>query len=619
MPTSKSVSVHGLLALAGLAFCLALPLATHAADNDRNLAVAKTAAPATEQRVALVIGNSSYKSAPLANPVNDARAVSAKLRSLGFEVIERQNLTQKQVGSVLREFRSRLKPGGVALFFYAGHGLQVKGVNYLPVVDADIASEEDVPTQSLDANKVLELMDEAKTRMNLVFLDACRNNPYARSFRSAADGLAKVNAPSGTILSFATRPGSVAADAGSGRNGLYTEHLLAAMDLPNQPIEQALKRVVSGVKQASKGRQEPWMEGSIEGDFYFRPGQAGAAPAARPPAAVRVQTPEEVEQELWNAIKASRDKRDIEDYLKQYPKGRFAPLASQKLKQLAAAPAPAKPATTTVASIAPLPATKPKPEPAATGKSWTDPVTGMEFVWIPKGCYQMGSPASESGRGGDEHQHQVCVEGYWLAKHEVTNAQYRQFKPSHDSGNYEGNNLNGDTQPVVNVSWNDAVAFTEWLTAKTGKTFKLPTEAEWEYAARAGTTTARYWGDDDANLCRHANIADRTSKVAFSGFTWAYDGCDDGYKVSAPVGRFAANSFGLHDMLGNVWEWTASSYDQAYAGGEKRAASPGEGGDRVIRGGAWYGKPGDVRSANRNYATPADRSDFIDLRLARIP
>ncbi|MBI3574759.1 MAG: formylglycine-generating enzyme family protein [Gammaproteobacteria bacterium] len=210
-------------------------------------------------------------------------------------------------------------------------------------------------------------------------------------------------------------------------------------------------------------------------------------------------------------------------------------------------------------------------------KVWKEPTTGMEFVWIPKGCFQMGSP---SRRGGDEPQHQVCIEGYWLAKHEVTNAQYRMFKPSHDSGTYRGDSLNGDTQPVVEVLWNDAVAFAEWLSSKTGKTFKLPTEAEWEYAARAGTQTAHYWGDDDdANFCRHANIADRTSKVAFSGgdlggggldFIWAYlayDGCDDGYKVTAPVGRFVPNAFGLYDMLGNVREWTASLYDQAYAGG----------------------------------------------------
>ncbi len=587
-----------------------------AADPKRNLAVSKTAAPATEQRVALVIGNGAYKSAPLRNPVNDARAITAKLKTLGFEVIARENLTQKQVGAVLREFRSKLKPGGVALFFYAGHGVQVKGVNYLPTVDADITSEEDVPTQSLDVNKVLELMDEAKTRMNLVFLDSCRNNPYARSFRSAVDGLAKVNAPSGTIISFATRPGSVAADAGSGRNGLYTEHLLAAMDLPNTPIEQALKRVVSGVKQASKGRQEPWMEGSIEGDFYFRYTGQGAQPVKPPVAAVRVQTPEEVEQELWNVIKGSRDKRDIEDYLKQYPKGRFAPLAAQKLKALAAVPLPAKPET--VASIAPVSATKPKPSPGTVaGKVWKDPTTGMEFVWIPKGCYTMGSPASEARRLSGEHQHQVCVDGYWLAKYEVTNGQYRQFKSSHDSGAYEGNSLNGDGQPVVQVNWEDAVAYAEWLSQKSGKTFKLPTEAEWEYAARAGTQTAHYWGDSYDQACRYANIADFTSKVAFNFLTWAYDGCNDGYKVSAPVGRFAPNSFGLHDMLGNVWEWAASPYDEAYSGGEKRAAHASEGGARVFRGGSWLNEPGTVRAAYRSYRAPDFRLTTLGFRLAR--
>ena len=316
---------------------------------------------------------------------------------------------------------------------------------------------------------------------------------------------------------------------------------------------------------------------------------------------------------FWQSIEDSTNAADYKSYLKKYPNGQFADLAKRRALN------PPKPATTAVASIAPVQATKPKPEPAATGKSWTDPTTGMEFVWIPKGCYQMGSPASESGRSGDEHPHQVCIEGYWLAKYEVTNTQYRMFKPSHDSGNYEGNNLNGDTQPVVNVSWDDAVAYAEWLSQKSGKTFKLPTEAEWEYAARAGTTTARYWGDDDASLCRHANIADRTGKAIASIASWAYDGCDDGYKVSSPVGRFAPNSFGLHDMLGNVWEWTSSPYDATYAGGEKRAATKDEGGRRVLRGGSWDFTPRFVRSARRTDGTPDYRRDYLGFRLARIP
>jgi uncharacterized caspase-like protein len=236
-------------------------------------------------RIALVIGNGAYKDSPLKNPVNDARAVAAKLKALGFEVILKENLIQKQIGATLREFRSRLAPGSEALFFYAGHGLQVNGVNYLPAVDADISAEEDVPNQSLSVSQLLELMDSQKTRLNLVFLDACRNNPFTRSFRAAGGGLAKISPPSGTILSYATRPGNVAAD-GTGSHGLYTEYPLQAMDEPGVPIEQALKTVLGGVKKASSGKQEPWIEGGIEGNFYFNPTQADSVPAPMVPSVI---------------------------------------------------------------------------------------------------------------------------------------------------------------------------------------------------------------------------------------------------------------------------------------------------------------------------------------------
>jgi uncharacterized caspase-like protein len=240
------------------------------AQDARNLAISAKAAPTiADKRVALVIGNSAYQKSPLKNPVNDAADIAAKLRTLGFDVVERNNLKTSQIGRTLREFRSKLSNGAVALFFYAGHGLQIKGENYLPAVDADIEGEEDVPNQSIAVRQVLELMEDAKTRLNLAFLDACRNNPYSRSFRSAGEGLAKVSAPSGTLISFATRPGSVAAD-GSGRNGLYTTHLLHAIETPNLQVELMLKRVTTEVKGASRGMQEPWMEGSIEGEFYFR-------------------------------------------------------------------------------------------------------------------------------------------------------------------------------------------------------------------------------------------------------------------------------------------------------------------------------------------------------------
>ncbi len=276
-----------------------------------------------ENRVALVMGNSAYKTAPLRNPNNDAKDMAVKLKSMGFTVIERSNLTVKQIGSTLREFRSKLSPGSVALVYYAGHGLQIKGENYFPTVDAEIAGEEDVTNQSLAMKQIMDVLEDAKTRLNLVFLDACRNNPYQRSFRSSSDGLSKVNAPSGTLISFATRPGSVAAD-GSGRNGLYTGALLEAMDSRSDQIEQVLKRVVTRVKTISKNQQEPWMEGSIDGEFCF--GNCIST--------TTTQIGLSDDRALWESVKDSRDSSDLKAYLKKFPNGLFADVANNRINNI---------------------------------------------------------------------------------------------------------------------------------------------------------------------------------------------------------------------------------------------------------------------------------------------
>lgn len=281
----------------------------------------------SQKRIALVIGNSSYSNSPLKNPANDSKDIATKLRKLGFDVIERNNLKTKQIGGTLREFRSKLEPGAIALVFYAGHGLQIKGENYFPTVDADIDSEEDVHNQSLAMKQIMDVLDESKSRLNLVFLDACRNNPYARSFRSAERGLARVSAPSGTLISYATKPGSVAAD-GVGRNGLYTSKLIAQMD-SNDQIEQALKRVVTEVKVASNGKQEPWMEGSIEGDFCF----GGCDQGERLPLPVPTPTSLDTETEAWNITKETSDIEVIRDFLKEYPNGKYSGPARLKLKE----------------------------------------------------------------------------------------------------------------------------------------------------------------------------------------------------------------------------------------------------------------------------------------------
>ncbi len=289
-----------------------------------------TYSQANESRIALVIGNSDYTRAPLKNPINDARDMSAKLRDLGFDVVERNNIKIKQIGGTLSEFRGKLSPGSVALVFYAGHGIQIDGENYLPAVDADINAEEDVQNQSISVKQIMTVLDISKTRLNLVFLDACRNNPYSRGFRSAEGGLAKVTAPSGTLISYATRPGSVAAD-GDGRNGLYTSKLLKQLG-SSQQIELSLKAVVSEVKAASKGKQEPWMEGSIEGEFCFAGCGLSSLPV-REEAVSPALDPATIELSFWDGIKDSNNPDDFRAYLTKYPKGQFESIAHNRLKQ----------------------------------------------------------------------------------------------------------------------------------------------------------------------------------------------------------------------------------------------------------------------------------------------
>ena len=226
------------------------------------------AAPVQEPRHALVVGNASYASAPLINSANDAAAVAKVLERAGFTVDLKLNASQKQLQDAVTAFGDRLKGGGAGLFYFAGHGVQIKGRNFLMPVGADIKREDEVPYKAVDVQQVLDKMETARNRINVVILDACRDNPFARSSRSNSGGLSQVDAPIGSLVAFATAPGSVASD-GKGSNGLYTQHLLANMERPGLPIEEIFKRVRLGVRLDSNGGQVPWESTSLEGDFSF--------------------------------------------------------------------------------------------------------------------------------------------------------------------------------------------------------------------------------------------------------------------------------------------------------------------------------------------------------------
>ena len=244
------------------------------------LITAATGAPADQpQRLALVVGNGAYANAPLRNPVNDARAISDVLGELGFRVIYEENADRRTLRGAIRKFGTELRDGGVGLFYFAGHGMQVDGLNYLIPIGADIQAEFEVPDYGLDAGSILRSMEAAGNALNIVILDACRNNPFARSFRSSSRGLARMDAPTGSIIAYATAPGQVAAD-GDGEHGVYTEQLLEAIALPGVPIEQVFKRVRVGVQQQTAGKQVPWEESSLVSNFFFVADSDAADPNA---------------------------------------------------------------------------------------------------------------------------------------------------------------------------------------------------------------------------------------------------------------------------------------------------------------------------------------------------
>ena len=316
------------LGIAGLLF--GLGDGRSRAQQERQLVQTNSANTVNVRRIALVIGNGAYTSAPaLKNPPNDARDMAATLKALGFDVSSGVNVSQREMKRLIREFGQRLKAGGNGLFYYAGHGVQSKGHNYIIPVDAEIQSEADVEDSGVDVGLVLNYMDDAQNGLNIVILDACRNNPFARSFRSASDGLAQVDAPTGTLIAYATAPGRVAAD-GAGENGLYTSELLKAMRLPGLTATDMFMRVRAEVMKQTGSKQVPWEASSLVGAFYFSAAPSTTAPRAQPSLADTTM----VEAEYWETVKNSSLPADYQDYLKEYPQGRYAQLARLKLRQL---------------------------------------------------------------------------------------------------------------------------------------------------------------------------------------------------------------------------------------------------------------------------------------------
>jgi len=313
-------------------------------------------APA-ERRVALVIGNDTYQVVhpQLQNAANDARDMGQALRDSGFDTTVKTNVKRRDLYQLIDAFAAKISasPDTVGLFYYAGHGIQANGKNFLIPVDADLSNESDLEAEAVDAGKVLRAMDEARNSVNIIILDACRDNPLPKG-RSLARGLVSMQAPRGTFVGYAAAPGQTARDGDPGGNGIFTGTLVEQLAVPGLPLEEVFKRTIRGVQERTGGKQVPWMESSLQGNFYFTA-----------PVNVTVTAPADAaganEQVVfWESIKTSSDPDDFADFLKRYPNSPFASIAQRRLDALKAAPktaalAPSQPTSPPAATTSPVP------------------------------------------------------------------------------------------------------------------------------------------------------------------------------------------------------------------------------------------------------------------------
>jgi Caspase domain/Putative peptidoglycan binding domain len=302
-----------------------------------------TDAAKADKRVAFVVGNGAYKNvAQLPNPPIDAKAIAAVLRNVGFEVVEGTNLTRDTMTERLLEFGKKAQGADVAVFFYAGHGIAISGTNYLLPVDADIKSEMDVKLgAAINIDLTLDqTMNDAKVK--LVFLDACRDNPFTAKIKSNSatrsvsvqSGLAEMKSGEGTLIAFATGPGQTALDGQEGTNSPFTRALMANITAPGVEIQQAMTKVRAQVNEETSKGQLPWGHTNLIGSVYLNPAAASVDAAASPAAVAPARAGSDVELEFWRSIKDSNKPEELNAYLTTYPNGQFKSLALARIASL---------------------------------------------------------------------------------------------------------------------------------------------------------------------------------------------------------------------------------------------------------------------------------------------
>jgi formylglycine-generating enzyme required for sulfatase activity len=494
---------------------------------------AETPARDPKRKVALVIGNARYPGQPLPNAIKDAREMKVTLEDFRFEVVYLENGNRTEMAAEIGKFARKLDRADIGFVYYAGHGIQIDGINYLVPIDTDMRTIEQIKFNTVRLDVLLEMLNESGVPIRIIVLDACRNNPYGVT----RPGLATVFTDSRrqTLIAYATQPGNVAQDGAPGGHGIYTHELLGEMRAyPDRPIEEHFKqtrRRVTEITAQNEPPQVPWESTSLIDTVTLKGGRSPGK------------------------VEAARGDEKIE---------------------------------------------RPAPRP---GMTFRDCPRCPEMVFVPAGQFPMGSPATEHERSpGEGLPRAVTIpRPFAVGRYEVTFDEWQAClldgdctRWPHDKGWGRGR------RPVIDVSWEDAEQYVTWLRKKTGYSYRLPSEAEWEYVARAGSTTARPWGD---------RLGTGNARCKDCG----------GVAVgTVPVDTTYRNPWTVHGMLGNVWEWTSDCYRARNddAGTDNALLKAGDCRRRMIRGGSWLTAAHGVRSAARA-PFPAQRRDIhVGFRVA---
>jgi formylglycine-generating enzyme required for sulfatase activity len=520
--------------------------------------------PGEAARVALVIVNEAYPEAPIGGAVQNGRAVAETLSAGGFDVVAVENPDRNALRQAITGFASKLRRGAQVVVFYSGHAMQQRNRNFL-------LSTQNGAEGAVDLDEIIDPLIVARPASALLFLDAGRDNPW----QGKARGLLPLEPMEGIAVLFPTAPGKTLPN-GPDR---AVDAWLKAIRTPGSDMTQALKQVRDTVSRETRRSQQVWLSAEPLRGLIVTPvarpvavaqGSRAVFPPPQTPGATQDAA---YDLAFWESIRNSRNAAEYRAYLDAYPSGRFASLARTREQEYRAGPA----APSAVAAVATPPAS---PQPA--GAPQRDCAGCPELVAIPAGSFQMGSNDLYEF---EKPVHPVTIRGFFLGAREVT---FEEWDLCIDQGgcNYrpDDRGLGRGKRPVTDIHWNDASAYLAWLSARTGKSYRLPTESEWEYAARAGTVTTYPWGQ--------TLVKDRANCL----------GCNDQKRGSTvPAGQFPSNAFGLYDMAGNAAEWVADCWSENYRSAPRDGAAYTVGGcrERVLRGGSFNNDPRYLRSAAR--------------------